>query len=319
MPPPSILVIGAGELGTAILSALTAHPAHDPSTTPLAVLRRAETLASPSPATRSSLARLAAQGIAFETGDFINTPLPELVAVFKKYDVVIQAGGYGAPPGVLLRVAEAAVQAGVKRFFPWQFGVDYAAIAEGGGGVEGSGHGELFGEMLAVRRLLAGQSGTGWTVVSTGLFMSFLFLKGFGAVDLKGRVLRGLGGWENEVTVTDVEGIGKVVAELVYEPAEGNGAVYVAGDTVSYAEVADLVEEVYGGEWKREEWDREFLKKRLEEQPGDLMLKYQNAFGAGVGVSWEKEKTVNYQRGIKIPDLRGFLRENKDRLLETAE
>ncbi|KAG7289274.1 hypothetical protein NEMBOFW57_005640 [Staphylotrichum longicolle] len=255
MPPPSILVIGAGELGTAILSALTAtrpRPLHHAPRRPPP--RRNPRL--PVPATRSSLARLAAQGIAFETGDFINTPLPELVAVFRN---------------------------------------------------------------VAVRRLLAGQSGTGWTVVSTGLFMSFLFLKGFGAVDLKGRVLRGLGGWGNEVTVTDVEGIGKVVAELVYEPAEGNGVVYVAGDTVSYAEVADLVEEVYGGEWKREEWDREFLKKRLEEQPGDLMLKYQNAFGAGVGVSWEKEKTVNYQRGIKIPDLRGFLRDNKNRLLETAE
>jgi len=76
---------------------------------------------------------------------------------------------------------------------------------------------------------------------------------------------------------------------------------------------------VYGGEWKREEWDREFLRKRLEEQPDDLMLKYQNAFAAGVGVSWEKEKTVNYQRGIKITDLRKFVGENKDRLLESAE
>jgi hypothetical protein len=93
----------------------------------------------------------------------------------------------------------------------------------------------------------------------------------------------------------------------------------VAGDTVSYGQVADVVEGVYGGEWRREVWDREELRRRLEEQPGDLMLKYQNVFGAGVGLSWERERTVNYQRGIQIAGLREYVEENKDRLAEVAE
>ncbi|KAK4151823.1 isoflavone reductase P3 [Chaetomidium leptoderma] len=309
-PPPhptSILVIGAGELGTAILSALTTHPnnnhtSNTTTTTKIAVLRRASTLASPDPAQQSAIARLASLGITSETGDFIHSPLPELIAVFAKYNVVIQAGGYGAPGGTLLRVAEAAVAAGVRVFVPWQFGVDYAAVSAadqqggGGGGLEASGHGELFGEMLAVRAMLRGQNGTRWVVVSTGLFMSFLFLRGFGAVDLEGKVLRGLGGWGNRVTVTDVDGIGRMVAEVVYQPPDGN-VVYVAGDTVSYGEVADIVEGVYGGGFKREVWDREYLRKRLEEEPEDLMLKYQNAFAAGVG----------------------YVKENKNRLTESAD
>ncbi|KAL1835731.1 hypothetical protein VTJ49DRAFT_6156 [Mycothermus thermophilus] len=323
--PTSILLLGSGELGTAILHSLTAHPSYNPAvTTKLSILRRPESLAS---GTQSSLPTPLGRGgrtvtITYEAADLAHDPIPTLAALFRTYDVVIHAGGFTAPRGTLLRVAEAAVQAGVKRFFPWQFGADYEAIAAagGGGGVEHSGHRELFGEMLAVRELLRRQEWTKWTIVSTGLFMSFLFLRGFGVVDLEGRKVRALGGWDTRVTVTEVEGIGRMVAEMVFNPGEEmagrSGVVYVAGDTVSYRDVADIVEEVYGGGFEREVLDMERLKKRIEEEPGDVMPKYQHVFGAGVGVSWEKEKTANYQRGIKLMSLREYVEQNKEALAE---
>ncbi|EAQ86236.1 hypothetical protein CHGG_07489 [Chaetomium globosum CBS 148.51] len=212
-PPTSILIIGAGELGTAILAALAAHPAYTthPHPPKLALLRRLSTLTSTDPATVTSLTALTARGITLEPGDFTSTP-------------------------------------------------------------------------------------ESW-----------------------GRVVRELGAWGNTVTVTDVEGIGRAVAEVVFEP-EGteDRVVYVAGDTLSYGEVADVVEAGFGGGFKRELWDREFLRKRLEEEPEDLMLKYQNAFGAGVGVSWEMERTLNYQRGLKLTDLRKYVEDNKEQLLAAA-
>jgi hypothetical protein len=115
-------------------------------------------------------------------------------------------------------------------------------------------------------------------------------------------------------------GIGRAVAEVVFEP-EGteDRVVYVAGDTVSYGEVADIVEAGFGGGFKRELWDREYLRKRLEQEPEDLMLKYQNVFGAGVGVSWEMEKTLNYQRRLKLTDLRKYVEENKEQLLASVD
>jgi hypothetical protein len=218
-------------------------------------------------------------------------------------------------------VAEAVVAAGVRRFFPWQFGVDYDAVAaQSEQGVEGSGHGELFGEMLAVRRLLRGQDRTKWTVVSTGLFMSFLFLRGFGVVDFEQGVVRALGGWDNRVTVTEVEGIGRMVADIVYSPGDTESkVVYIAGDTVSYGDVADIVEAVYGqGRFRREVWDMGLLRKRLEEEPANVMLRYQNVFGAGVGISWEMEGTLNVQRGIRLMNLREYVEENKDRLADST-
>ncbi|KAK0710816.1 hypothetical protein B0H67DRAFT_583485 [Lasiosphaeris hirsuta] len=298
---PSILIIGLGELGTAIQTALQSHPLYPSST--LAILRRDTT---PSPTN----AALLAADITLEPGDFMASPLPDLTATFRKYDVIIQAAGMGLTPGTQLRVTAAVLAAGVPRYFPWQFGLDYPAIGAGSSQ-------DLFDEMLAVREKLAGQSATKWTVVSTGLFMSFLFVPGFGVVDLKEKVVRALGGWETRVTVTTPEGIGRIVAELVYHPTEER-VVYVAGDTVSYGQVADLVEGAYGGGFRREVWDMQTLRGQLEKSPDDGMVKYRNVFGAGVGTAWGLGRTVNCERGMPMTSLGAYLKEHKDRLDEEA-
>ncbi|KAK3356859.1 hypothetical protein B0T25DRAFT_140615 [Lasiosphaeria hispida] len=299
---PSILIIGLGELGTAILTALQSHPHR--RTSPLAILRR-------DTAPSATNTPLLAAGITLEKGDFITCPLPALIATFQKYTVVIQAAGMGLPPGTQLRVTTAVLAAGVPRYFPWQFGLDYRAIGAGSSQ-------DLFDEMLAVRERLAGQGATEWTVVSAGLFMSFLFVPGFGVVDLKEKVVRGLGGWERRVTVTTPEDIARVLAELVYAPADER-VVYVAGDTVSYRRVADLVEGAYGGGFRRELWDMETLKGQLERSPDDGMVKYRNVFGAGVGTAWDVERTVNYERKMSMTSLEAYLGEHKDRMEEEAK
>ncbi|KAL2115179.1 hypothetical protein VTJ04DRAFT_10842 [Mycothermus thermophilus] len=323
--PESILILGVGELGTAILQAIAAHPLYDTNRTRLAVLRRPKTSTSPefNSSTKSAESfRLSTPNgditATLEAADLAHAPITELANIFQKYDVIVHAGGFTTPRGTLLRVAQAAVTAGVKRFFPWQFGADYEAIAAAGAaegkGIEHSGHEELFGEMLAVRKLLREQERINWTIVSTGLFMSFLFLKAFGVVDLENKTLRALGDWEKQVTVTEAEGIGKMVAEVIFNPGETSrsGVAYIAGDTVSYKEIADIVEEVYGGSFTREVLDLGLLRKRIEESPSDVMPKYQHVFGSGVGVSWEKEKTVNSRRGIKLTNLREYVERNKE-------
>ncbi|KAK4454876.1 isoflavone reductase [Podospora aff. communis PSN243] len=300
-PPPSILIIGLGELGTAILHSLLSHPARPP-TTQISLLRRPSSLTSPSPETT----HLASLGITFEPGDFVHDPLPQLTTTFSKYHTVIQASGFGLPPGTQSRVSEAVLNAGVKRYFPWQFGLDYPAIGKGSDQ-------DLFDEMLAVREMLAAQDKTGWTVVSTGLFMSFLvYEKGFGVVDLERRRVTALGGWEDEVTVTEVGDIGRVVAELVYVPdGTEDKVVYVAGDTVSYGEVAEVLERVYGGEWRREVLSGDAAAEEARRKPGDGMAKYRSVFAAGKGTAWEVERTVNYERGMKMVGLEEYVRRMK--------
>ncbi|KAG8162606.1 hypothetical protein KVR01_008371 [Diaporthe batatas] len=299
----SILIVGAGELGTAILSALASHPSKPPHAS-FSVLLRPSSITSPDPDKRRSNDELRALGATLVPGNFVDDDVADLARVFKDYDIVIQAGGYGLPKGTQLKSANAALQAGVPRYFPWQFGVDYEEIGEGSAQ-------DLFDEMLQVRRLLRSQTSTAWTIVSTGLFMSYLFLADFGVVDLERRTARALGSWDNRVTVTTPGDIGRLTAEMVFVP-EGttNQVVHIGGDTVSYGQLADILDEALGAGFEREEWTLQFLKDRLAEDPGNLWYKYRCIFGDGKGISWDMAKTLNSRRDISMTTVADYVRRN---------
>ncbi|KAI0005724.1 hypothetical protein F4779DRAFT_597859 [Xylariaceae sp. FL0662B] len=215
----------------------------------------------------------------------------------------------GLPAGTQVKLARAVLQAGVARYLPWQWGIDYDAV--GAGSAQ-----DLFDEQLEVRGILRESTAGGtttttdWVVVTTGLFMSFLFLPAFGVVDRGRRVVRALGAWDARLTVTAVGDIARMAAEVVYVPAGvRRQVVYIAGDTLTYARVAELVERRFGGEWKRELWDREFLQGRLRENPDDGMAKYASVWAAGKGVAWDLDRTLNTQRGIEMQSVESYLKE----------
>ncbi|KAK7699493.1 hypothetical protein SLS64_011631 [Diaporthe eres] len=296
----SILVVGAGELGTAIMSALAGHPSKPPHVN-FSVLLRPDSITSPNPEKQRSNAELQSLGAKLVPGNFVDDDVSQLSNVFKDYDIVIQAGGYGLPKGTQLKSASAALQAGVPRYFPWQFGVDYEEIGEGSAQ-------DLFDEMLQVRRLLRSQTTTTWTIISTGLFMSYLFIADFGVVDLEKKTVRALGSWDNRVTVSTPHDIGRLTAEMVFVP-EGtlNEVVYIGGDTVSYGQLANTLDEAFHETVNREEWDLPFLKDRLAANPTNLWYKYQCIFGDGKGISWDIAKALNGQRDISMTTVRDYI------------
>ncbi len=67
-----------------------------------------------------------------------------------------------------MKVAKAALQAKLPRDFPWQFGVDYDLIGRGGP------H-DIFDSLLDLRDLLRSQDELEWLIISTGIFMKYLF------------------------------------------------------------------------------------------------------------------------------------------------
>jgi hypothetical protein len=299
----NILVLGAGELGKAMLSSLAARR---PSTTSLTVLLRHQTISSPSKA--SQIFALRALGIAILPGDIANASIAELATLFRPYDLVISCLGFASGPGSQVKICKAVLEAKVKRYFPWQFGVDYDIIGRGSAQT-------LFDEQLDVRDLLRAPSqiATEWVIVSTGMFTSFLFESYFGVVDLTSEpgVVRGLGGWDNEVTVTAPEDIGKLTAEIVFtEPRIKNKVVYTAGETISYGALADLVEEVTGKKIQREEWSKEVMWEQLAKDPEDFVQKYRVVFAEGKGLAWDKEATFNGQKGIEVEDVRSCMVKN---------
>lgn len=172
----------------------------------------------------------------------------------------------------------------------------------------------LFGAQKEVRDLLrssATESNVKWTIVSTGIFMSFLFEPFWGIVERRrvekeedgedGKVVvRCLRDWNHGVTVTDVSDIGTILARIVHGDIDAdNKVLYTSGSTIRYGELADLISRVTGEEVVRETWDIPHLQEEVRRDPEDGIKKYRLVF-AGEGVSWGKEGTVNEVLGVEM-------------------
>ncbi|CAN9302185.1 unnamed protein product [Alternaria alternata] len=289
----SILLLGAGELGKAFLPHLTKLP------------NTHITIGVRSPAKYSNL--IFPSNLSLTPIDLASSPSKDLADTFSNYDILISCTGFGADPSSVLKLANEALLAGQIRrargnsklwFFPWQWGVDYDVIGDGDGLMP------LFGAQRDVRTLLrekAQESNVCWTVIE---------------VDEGGKgeegevVVRCLRDWTHRVTVTDVHDIGRVLAKILAPDSTveaTNRVVYVAGDTVSYAQLADIVERVSGKQVKREMWSMEYLKSELAADPDDGIKKYRLVF-ARDGVWWDMNKTVNMTLGMEMMNVETYAR-----------
>ncbi|KAH3975767.1 hypothetical protein HBH47_015360 [Parastagonospora nodorum] len=285
-----ILLLGAGELGTALLPHLSLPHTH-------------LTLGTRSPQNHTNLP---VSTIALD----LTSPSHTLAQTFSTFDILISATGFASSPSALSKLTHEVLEAGRLRkargqgkiwFFPWQWGVDYDVTLDAGGLMP------LFGAQKRVRDVLraeAREAGVRWTVVSTGIFMSFLFEEFWGIVDRgrgSGRVgVRALRDWGHRVTVTDVSDIGRVVGRIVAGNVEAEDRVlYVAGETVSYGELAETVARVSGREVEREVWSLEYLEEEVKKDPEDGIKKYRLVF-AKDGVWWDKNGTVNAALGMEM-------------------
>ena len=295
----NILVLGAGELGMAVLRHLA--PRRINAITPLAALVSPASLTSPNPKQAQDHLELRALGIHLLPFDLAGRDDEDLVALFSQFHTVVNCTGFVAGPGTQIRLTQAAVSAGVRRYFPWQFGVDYDAIGKGSGQ-------PVFDEQADVRTLLRAQSAMEWVIVSTGMFTSFLFEPGFGLVDFEAGIVRGLGSWDTQVTVTTPDDIGRLTTAILLEqPRISNQVVYVASDTLSYSRLADIVDAVTGRRLQRELLTPEELMAALTRHPDDGMARYRAAFGRGDGMWWDKATTYNALRNIPTTDVTTWL------------
>lgn len=295
----NILVLGAGELGLAVLRQLA--PRQPDARSRLVVLVSPQSISNPNAAQLRTAGTLRDLGVEMIGFDLASRAEEALSALLRPFHTVINCTGFVAGPGTQLKLTRAVLDADVRRYFPWQFGVDYDVVGKGSGQ-------PVFDEQYAVRQLLRAQTRTEWVIVSTGMFTSFLFEPGFGVVDLDAGIVRGLGSWETQVTVTTPEDIGILTTAILLEkPRIVNQVVHVASDTVSYGQLADIVEDVTGQPFQRALLTPAMLAAASEASPDDGMARYRLAFGRGDGMWWDKATTYNAQRHIPTTDVRTWL------------
>ncbi|RYH70451.1 MAG: aromatic alcohol reductase [Alcaligenaceae bacterium] len=301
--PQSILVLGAGELGLPVLRNL-AQVAKRTSGSRISVLLRESTINTPSPAKKVEIDELLSLGIQMVAADLVTDSIDQLAEVFTRFDTVVGCAGMVAGRETPMKLATAALQSGVKRYFPWQFGVDFEVIGRGSPQ-------DLFDAQLDVREFLRAQDKTEWVIISTGMFTSFLFEPVFEVVDFKNDTVNALGSLDTSVTLTTPDDIGKLTAEIVFfEPRFHNEIVYLSGDTVTYGEVATMLESVLGRPFKRNVWTVPHLMQELEKDPEHHIKKYRAVFAQGRGVSWPKVGTFNERQSIPVTTAEQWAKKN---------
>jgi len=299
----NILIIGAGELGMPVLRNVV-RKARDVEGSSVSVLLRDSTVNSTVPEKQRDLAEIRSLGVEIVQGDLVKNSIDELAAIFSGYDTVIGCTGITAGLETPMKVAHAALQAKLPRYFPWQFGVDFEVIGRGSPQ-------DIFDSQLDVRELLRSQYETEWVIISTGMFMNYLFEPGSGMVDLGSDTVNALGSLDTAVTVTTPEDIGALTAEILFtEPRIRNEIIYLAGDTITYGELADTLEEVLKRPFARVEWTVPFLLDELAADPDNMTRKYRAVFAQGRGVAWDKANTFNVRRGIPVTTLREWVQEH---------
>ena len=300
-PAQKILVIGAGELGSQVLHALVQHPGHGA----LAVLLRPSSFASSDPSKQEDIEEWRSLGIRLVSADIVEDPEQTLASIFADYDTIISCTGFVSGKGIQVKIARAVLAAGAPRFIPWQFGVDYAMIGRGSPQ-------DLFDEQLDVRDMLHSQTRTSWVIISTGIFTSFLLEPSIGVADLQNATVCAMGSFDNRITVTTPADIGRFTAEIVLgdetEALFTDRVVFVGGDTVSYEQLAQLVEKIAQKPVKRTVLTVSDLQAALAQDPDNGLLKYQAVFGQGRGVAWDISETWNQQRGMRATTLEEWIR-----------
>lgn len=297
---PAVLILGAGELGLPVLRAMC-NKAWEHSPLQISVLLRSEAARAVSGSRKARLDELLKLDVKVVEGDLQENSIDKLSELFSGFDAVINCSGFVGGPGTQIKITQAVLQAGVARYFPWQFGVDYDVVGKGSGQ-------QVWDEQLEVRHLLRAQSATEWVIVSTGIFTSYLFEPGFGVVDAENKTVYALGDWQYAVTLTTPDDIGRLTAEIFFhQPALRNEIVYIAGDTLTYHELADLMQAHWGVEVTRKLLDRPTLLADVQHHPDDVGAKYRLAFARPDGVAWRKEDTFNYRQGMATTSARQWL------------
>ncbi|KAI0355070.1 NAD-P-binding protein [Trametes cingulata] len=217
---------------------------------------------------------LSGQGAQLHKLDESNLPRA-LDEAFAGVDVIVNALTSGVPDILKEDVIDAAARSSAKVYFLSEFGCDHRI-----NDFPGYDHPEWIHKRKVAAETRAKLHGKKVIAVYTSGFMNFA-ISPFLGIDVKNNVYTCYGPPSQRYTTTDTKDIGRSVARLAIlalDPATAHKVpdeLRIAGSTVSFEEVRDIVARVKGvpkGEIKSE--DLAQLKERIRQDPGKNFLDY---------------------------------------------
>lgn len=279
----------------------------------VSILIRKETLETTDPVKAKLIEEYKSKNAKLIPGDVMKDSVEELAEKLKGYDVVISVLGSNTPKLLSVgqkKLVEAAIQAGIKWFIPSEFGFDYANIPEI----------SLFGDeyiaKIETRKTLK-ESKMKWTIVPCGMGMNFILYPGTTAgIDFKNKIITAPGSFDYKLTLTSLEDLAALLALIVLHPEETqNKTIYLAGDTVSWDDIAKICEKLSGSKFERKVVDIKQLREKLKEYKDFFDLRRVACASTIIvsgqkGVWWDKNETWNakYHPEYKTTSVEEFLK-----------
>lgn len=233
-------------------------------------------------------------------------PAEELVHALDGQDAIVVAFA-GSNSDLQIRLADAAAQAGVRRFIPADFGscdsssprvLDLMPLYR------------AKQEVQKHLRQLASSSSLSWTSLVCGHFFDYGLKSGLLQFDLNGRKARIFDGGEVKWSATTIETIATaVVLVLQKEDETRNRMLYIQSFCVTQNEVLRSLERATGQDWQVEHLKSEeyvqAIKREIDQDPGNDEAGENLVSVVGiVDANWEaKDDFANGLLGLKNENL----------------
>lgn len=170
-------------------------------------------------------------------------PVDQLVDAFKSQDALVSALP-GRPYTVHLRMIDAAVQAGVKRFIPSEYGNNTCTAA--------ADLVPLYADKAKVVAYLKTKESCGltWTAIHAGQFFDWGLDSGWLDYDLKEKRVTIYDSGDKQWSTTNIRTVATAVARVLLNPDDTkNKPVFVESFTVSQRQVLGGLEKATGTKW----------------------------------------------------------------------
>ena len=234
----------------------------------------------------------------------------ELVSVLTGQDALITTFG-GTNSALQIKLADACVEAGVKRFVPADFG---SCDSSSELALELM---PLYREKAKVREYLqklAKEGKLSWTSLVTGHFFDFGLEGGLLLMDIKKHKVTMIDGGEVMWSTSTLGRVGEaVVAVLRKEEETKNKMLYVQTFCISQKQLLEVCEKVQGSKWEVEHvTSKDFIKtnktKMDESDDHDARENLVGVVGIIDGDWRQREGFANDKLGLKEEDLEAVVR-----------